>query len=211
MIIKAAVRNLRRSDAPEVVTAAASIEEEVARLNGVVSDVLDFARPIKCVWAPADLVETARAAADAVRTVADDIPIAVETASATAALITDRERLRSVLINLLSNAQQAVRARYSAGTAPAPGAHPIRVTIRPLAGDHWEVAVIDTGVGIPADALPHVFEPFFTTHRTGSGLGLAISRNIVESLGGTIAIDSRAGSGTTVRIDLRSRACEPAT
>ncbi len=60
----------------------------------------------------------------------------------------------------------------------------------------------DQGIGIAADDLARVFDPFFTTRRTGTGLGLAISRNIIEGLGGTISVSSHAGSGTEVRIEL---------
>jgi signal transduction histidine kinase len=65
--------------------------------------------------------------------------------------------------------------------------------------------VEDRGPGIPVGQLAHVFEPYFTTRRTGTGLGLALSRHIVESLGGTIGIEGRAGGGTCVRVDLPPR------
>jgi two-component system NtrC family sensor kinase len=64
------------------------------------------------------------------------------------------------------------------------------------------VDVQDRGGGIPPEDLARVFEPYFTTRRTGSGIGLAISRNIIEGLGGTIAIASRLGEGTVVKIEL---------
>jgi signal transduction histidine kinase len=60
----------------------------------------------------------------------------------------------------------------------------------------------DNGPGIPAEALPRVFEPFFTTKRTGSGIGLAITRNIIEGLGGTIAVAASDARGTTFVIEL---------
>jgi signal transduction histidine kinase len=77
------------------------------------------------------------------------------------------------------------------------------VTLRARRRDGgWRLEVLDRGAGIPADDLPRVFEPFFTTRRAGSGLGLALARNVVEGLGGTIAIESSAGEGTAARIDL---------
>lgn len=201
MIIKSAVRSLRRQPSPEVATIASSIDEEVSRLNRVVTDVLDFARPIQFDLAPADLVDICRDAAHAAQAGADDVPVAIEAAEARAPVLTDAERLRTVLVNVLSNAQQAVRA--GAGqTARAP----IRLqTMRNPAGG-WRIAVVDRGAGISRDDLPRLFEPFFTTRRTGSGLGLALSRNIVEGLGGSITIDSTVGVGTTVCIDVPERA-----
>jgi signal transduction histidine kinase len=71
-----------------------------------------------------------------------------------------------------------------------------------LPGGRLAITVRDRGVGIPPDELARVFEPFFTTKRAGTGLGLAISRNIVEGLGGAIAVTSRVGAGTAARIEL---------
>jgi two-component system C4-dicarboxylate transport sensor histidine kinase DctB len=62
--------------------------------------------------------------------------------------------------------------------------------------------VRDRGVGIPADDLPRVFDPYFTTRRTGSGLGLPIAKNVVEGLGGTIAVSSRVDDGTEIVVTL---------
>jgi signal transduction histidine kinase len=69
------------------------------------------------------------------------------------------------------------------------------------------VDVTDTGVGIPADHLPRVFESFFTTKEEGkgTGLGLAICRRIVEQHNGRLEIDSRVGEGTTIRVTLPVR------
>ena len=64
------------------------------------------------------------------------------------------------------------------------------------------IEVRDQGVGITPENLGRVFDPYFTTRRTGTGLGLAISRNIIEGLGGTIAVSSHADRGTEVRIEL---------
>jgi signal transduction histidine kinase len=64
------------------------------------------------------------------------------------------------------------------------------------------IAVRDSGAGIPPEALPHVFDPFFTTRENGTGLGLSISHAIVRDHGGTIDITSRPGTGTTVSVAL---------
>ena len=68
------------------------------------------------------------------------------------------------------------------------------------AGLHVEIAIQDTGHGIPPEVLPRVFDPFFTTRETGTGLGLATSYSIARRHGGHIGIASRVGEGTTVTL-----------
>ena len=106
------------------------------------------------------------------------------------------EELREVLLNLLENARHAGAQRVTVSVAPVERAavSPPRVTIQ----------VSDDGHGIPADVLPRIFEPHFSTRTSGSGLGLAISRRLIESWGGEVTVDSAAGEGTTVTISLRT-------
>jgi signal transduction histidine kinase len=203
MIIKSAVRGLRRHGAPEVTAAAASVDEEVARLNRVVTGVLDFARPIRFDLAPADPGEICREAVRAALAAAPDVPIEPPNISsdAPAEVVTDAERVRAVLVNVLHNAQQAVRARADRPT----DLPPVRVQCRKAASGRWAIDVVDRGTGIAPEDRARLFEPFFTTHRGGSGLGLAIARNIVEGLGGAVTIDSQPGDGTAVHIELPER------
>jgi signal transduction histidine kinase len=197
MIIKSALRSLRRHVSPDVVEVADSIDEEVHRINHVVSGVLDFARPIRFSLQTADLVQICREAAEAVAASAEDIPVAFEPSDAQAPVVSDGERLRGVLVNVLTNAQHAVRARDGNGQAKTP----IRIRTTRAAG-RWQIEVRDQGIGIAPADLPRVFEPFFTTRRTGSGLGLALARNVIEGLGGTIVVESQLDAGTTVRIEI---------
>jgi signal transduction histidine kinase len=199
MIIKTALRSLKQDPGPSahVRAAIADIDEEVARLNRIVSEVLDFARPIKFERAPVDLNALAEDAARAVHaTEGPAVDIRSELAPDLPPVVTDGERLRLVLINILTNARHAVLARAD---SPAPAA--IRLITSRTEG-RVALEVRDLGVGIAAEDLPRVFDPFFTTRRTGTGLGLAISRNIIEGLGGTIGVSSRPGGGTEVRIEL---------
>ena len=96
---------------------------------------------------------------------------------------------------MLVNARHAVN-----GTTVTPGA-PVTLTTR-VDGERVRIVVADRGVGIAADDLAHVFDPYFTTKRGGTGLGLPIAKNIVEGLGGTIAVSSTPGLGTEFLIDL---------
>jgi signal transduction histidine kinase len=200
MIIKAALRSLKQDSVPpaHVSAAVADIDGEVTRLNRIVSEVLDFARPIKFELAPLDLNALAEDAARAVRpSEGPAIGIRTELAPDLPRVVTDGERLRLVLVNVLTNAHHAVLARTE-----RPEAGAIRLITSRAAGDRVAVEVRDQGIGIAAADLARVFDPFFTTRRTGTGLGLAISRNIIEGLGGTIGVSSRPGSGTDVRIEL---------
>jgi signal transduction histidine kinase len=200
MIIKTALRGLRRDDVkPERVHAAVrDIDEEIARLNRIVTEVLDFARPIKFDLAEADLNAVAADAVKAAAVDGDRHPVRLGLDPRIPPMTTDAERLRQVLVNVLSNAAQAVDAR-----PPAPSNEPpIRLETHRLDGSHVVITVRDRGVGIAPEHLARVFDPYFTTRRTGTGIGLAISRNIVEGLGGRITVSSQVERGTEVRIEL---------
>ena len=117
-------------------------------------------------------------------------------------------------MNILSNARAAVQAsRTSAGQASTAAAPPVTsvadVLIRTQPGPKGVTVVVeDAGVGISAEDMPHIFDPYFTTRRAGTGLGLPIAKNIIEGLGGTITASSRPGAGTEIRIDLPMTAPE---
>jgi two-component system NtrC family sensor kinase len=64
------------------------------------------------------------------------------------------------------------------------------------------ISIRDRGVGIASEDMRHIFDPYFTTRRAGTGLGLPISKNIIEGLGGKLAVDSELGVGTEILIDL---------
>ena len=197
MIIKGALRTLLKADgsADDRRDAAHDINGEVDRLNRVVNEVLDFARPIRFDLAPADVNEICRSARDAVLAAAPTPEVALELDPAAATLTTDAERVRTVLVNLLANARAAV-GQSGNGAGP-----PVVLTTAAGRGG-VEIVVRDCGVGIPADDLGRVFDPYFTTRRTGTGLGLAIAKNVVEGLGGTIAARSTVGAGTELRVAL---------
>jgi signal transduction histidine kinase len=207
MIIKTALRGLRGPTvSPEDVrTAVADIDEEIARLNRIVTEVLDFARPIKFDLARTDLNELCRDAARAISSDPNAVPVTLDLDPGIPEIDTDAERLRLALVNILTNARHAVAARND-----PPPSQPIRVRTHQSAFGRVAIEVRDRGVGISPEELPRVFDPFFTTRRTGTGLGLAISRNIIEGLGGTITVSSKPGEGTAVDIDLPATSVEPA-
>jgi C4-dicarboxylate-specific signal transduction histidine kinase len=106
-------------------------------------------------------------------------------------------RLVQVVVNLLVNAAHAI-------PDGAPGRNEIRVATRTDEAGRAVLTIRDTGAGIPPEALPLVFVPFFTTKDVGkgTGLGLWICHNVVTGLGGEITVDSQPGAGTTVNVAL---------
>lgn len=111
-------------------------------------------------------------------------------------LFADRQKLRQLLLNLITNAGDAM---------PHGGTLTLRVLPSQMDNEPaLTIEVVDTGCGIPAENLPHVMDPFFTTKEEGqgTGLGLAICRRIVQDHHGRIEIESVVGQGTLVRVQL---------
>jgi signal transduction histidine kinase len=168
----------------------------------IVEDLLDAARvtaaTLRIQPTRVDFAELCRQAVDAVRPTADAKGVAVQLAIADTvpAIIGDPDRLRQVLLNLLTNAIKFTDVGGSVNIS-------VRCTDRGV-----QVVVRDTGRGIPREALPHVFERFqqgaaTDTRQHGLGLGLTIARALVELHGGRIEISSAGEhSGTTCIIDL---------
>jgi signal transduction histidine kinase len=206
MGIKASLRALRGEGLrpEEVRGAVTNVNREVARLDRIVEDVLDFARPLRPELAPADVAALVWDAAGAILQGWEGPHLRVALEPDVGTIVTDAERLRGVLANLLENARESVRA---AGRSA--GVDGIEIGGRRVASCRLLLWVEDLGAGVAAADMPHVFEPFFTTKPTGTGLGLAIARKVVEALGGTIRMESREGEGTRVEIDLPATA--PAT
>jgi signal transduction histidine kinase len=198
MIIRASLASLWSEDvtAAERREAVADIDEETKRLNRIVSEVLDFARPIRFDLSEAHVNDICRASSAAAWADAAEHPVQLDLDPDLPALVTDSERLRTALVNILSNARHAVeRANGSVG-------QPAVVVSTRRRGDRVVVTVRDRGTGITPEDMAHIFDPYFTTRRAGTGLGLPITKNIVEGLGGTIAVSSRPGDGTEIRIEL---------
>ncbi|MEP7304971.1 MAG: ATP-binding protein [Acidobacteriota bacterium] len=228
MIIKASVRTLRRPDADtaSVREAVTDIDDEVGRLNRIVNEVLDFSRPIRFELASTDVNAVCAQSTAAAQASRAGAAIHLDLAPVLPRVMTDAERLRIALVNMLVNARHAVLAREeSAATANEAGVHPQEqsgppsgarrsgssppaaaapaITLR-TAWREGRVAIVieDRGIGIGPDDLSRMFDPYFTTKRGGTGLGLAIAKNIIEGLRGTIAVTSVPGVGTTIAIDL---------
>ena len=179
------------------------IVDEVNRLNGVVSQFLDYSRPLKSSMSPGDVSEILQRT---FKLLAPDVPPGIEYALDLAPDLPmvncDAEQLRQVFLNLAINAFQAMPR----GGRLTVSAHLARDELAPWreshARDRVEVRFRDTGPGIPVEARENVFVPFFTTKEKGTGLGLAISQRIVKAHQGTIAVSSSAGEGAEFVLSL---------
>jgi signal transduction histidine kinase len=107
----------------------------------------------------------------------------------------DRVQLSQVLLNLVLNAMDSVAAN-------AVGERTVRIEVRHGGGAHVEVAVVDSGTGIPDHVFPRLFQAFTTTKQEGMGLGLVLSRTIVRAHGGDLRAENNAGRGATFRFTL---------
>lgn len=179
------------------------IADHARHARSVVADILAFARQKSAAEGPLPIGPTLAAALDFVRGV---IPptitidrIGFETIGPEREVVCSATGLRQVLANLAVNAAHAMEGR---GT--------VTVTVASTDQD-FIVEVADTGVGMPPEVASQIFDPFFTTKRTGEGVGLGLATvyGIVDRWGGTIAVDSAPGAGTTFTICLPL--CPPST
>jgi len=175
--------------AEERAATVGAIRTEARRLNRILSDFLQFARPQEVRRAPGDIRDVVQHVGSLIRDDGSraprvDVKVAVDPAVPRFAF--DRDQVTQVLWNVALNGVQAMngRGRLSFEVGREDG--------------HVALAVSDTGPGIPAEVLPRVFEPFYSGKPNGSGLGLTIAERIVAAHGGRIDIASEPGAGTRV-------------
>jgi two-component system phosphate regulon sensor histidine kinase PhoR len=212
--LKALVDTLRdgaMEDPPAAQRFLDRIETEVDAMTQMVQELLELSRiesgqvPMRLVPTPvADVVEPPleRLRAQAERA---NLSLSVHLPGDLPLVLADAERVRQVVTNLVHNAIKFTRpggevriCAYAAGEDGTPASHDGRSTV--------VVEVADTGVGIPADDLPRIFERFYKADRArsggGTGLGLAIAKHIVQSHGGRIWAESAEGRGSTFYFSL---------
>jgi signal transduction histidine kinase len=182
-----------RSPDPEVRRLVDIIFKHLNRMTALAREVTDYARgewSLKRRWIQIDLFMTELREASLQRLSAYAIQVDCEV-SFDGQLYIDPERMLRALGNVIRNAAEAM-----------PGGGTLRIVAERIDGD-IQIAVQDTGTGIPADILPSIFDPFVTSGKaSGTGLGLAITKSIIEAHGGTITVASTAGAGTTFTIRL---------
>lgn len=183
---------------------------EIERLNALVTDFLKFARPAPPQLEPTNLGALLAEVVEVFRYMQSqgdggprfEVDLMVGDSVVARA---DPRQLKQVVWNLLNNAVEAM---------PTGGLIQMQAMVVGKSGaedDRIELRLSDTGVGIPAENLGHIFDPFFSTKPRGSGLGLALVHRIIEEHGGSVHVESESGKGTTVTIHLLPPDRAPAT
>lgn len=184
----------RNSNVPEDQQIAEIMIQEVDRLNRVVDQLLELARPISVSRIPlaiGPLIEKTLKLT-AVQAEAKGIQIKTDLEQETRMAPVDPDRMNQVLLNLYLN---AIEAMERGGC--------LQVDVRPSdIKNGLEIKVRDNGAGIKQEDLTHIFDPYFTTKPSGTGLGLAIVHNTVEAHDGEIKVESIPGKGTDITIFL---------
>jgi two-component system sensor histidine kinase HydH len=178
------------------------IVEEVNRLNKVVSQFLDYARPYRGELEPLDVNDVIKKTAQLLQADAK-VELSLALDEGLPRVRADAEQLRQVFLNLAINAIQAMPDGGKLTISSA-----LRKARRGEKAQMVEVRFRDTGMGIPPGELKNLFIPFFTTKEKGTGLGLPISQRIVENHGGAIEVRSRLGVGSTFTVVLPAAAVE---
>ena len=174
-------------------TDATMMKEIVSRidsLDGLMKDLLLFARPPKPQRQPTEISALVQVTADLLRRDQSLAGVRIDISGTARPITIDPEMIKMVIQNLLINGAHAMQ---SVGT--------IRVEIATVA-DQCSIAVSDTGPGISADVRDKIFAPFFTTKSRGTGLGLPTAKRFVEAHHGEIVVDCPPAGGTTVTVRL---------
>jgi len=168
------------------------VRQEIARINHIVTDLLQTARPHPPKVRRSDLNTTVEHAVMLGRqqALAKSVEISLHKDSSLPEVEHDSDQIHQVLLNLLLNALQAIDKNGE-----------VTVSVQKQ-GMHVFVEVADNGRGIPPENLPNIFRPFFTTKGDGTGLGLSLARRIVEDHQGRIDVTSTLGKGTKFKVVL---------
>jgi len=170
------------------------IAAEVAKLERILQEVLDYARPFKLSAVSTDVNTLVRETMDMIAMECEGLAVDVSVSldDSCPPIVADASLLKIALLNILRNALQSI-PRDRRG----------RVSVRTRnSGSILEVSVQDNGNGIGLDVADRIFEPFFTTRSSGSGLGLAIVSQILREHRGRVRFESRPDEGTTFYLDV---------
>jgi signal transduction histidine kinase len=193
-VIKGAAQFLSREAPPKEREFLDIIVEEADRLNSVVTEFLEYARPADRTPLPISLREPVERALGRLHRERskemERIRTGIHFAEPPPKVNADPSEIERVVFNLLTNAVEAM-----------PGGGDLTVRVN-AAGGEARISVEDTGTGISQEDRPQLFRPFFTTRERGVGMGLAICRRIVEENGGSIAVETAPGKGSRFAVKL---------
>ena len=171
------------------------VEEETERIRKIVKNLLDFSKPKDAHPKEADINAVIQKTLALMQNMIDvaNVETTVNLYNALPHVYVDEHQMQQVLVNLITNAVQAMSA----------GGRIVISSRLGKGGNSVEVGVADTGKGIPPEFLPHIFDPFFSTKGDGgTGLGLSVSYGIIRNHKGDIRVESKVGVGTTFTIEL---------
>ena len=188
-----------RRDDPEFMDHfGAVVADDLARIERLIEEILDYARYMKPKFSLDSINEIVESSLHFLGVKASTLGVSLEKhlAEEIPPIMVDRQQIKQVLMNLALNAIDAMRG--SGGRLTVTTRHVTR-----LDGTPWvQIQVSDSGCGIAPEDLPHIFDPFFTTkhestEHVGTGLGLSIVHQIIQEHGGTVEVRSTVGEGTT--------------
>lgn len=213
--IKGSAQLLGEVDEEQRATFLQIIQEEVDRLDSVVSQFLTYARPLKGKRSSVDINEVLERTLTLITNESHSSRVELVTAPNLPQIRSDPELIRQVTLNLSRNAIEAMApqgggkltiATSLAWRGAMERSDGARTSGTAKPGQYLRIRFEDEGPGIPPEVMERLFIPFYTTKESGTGLGLAICQRIVESLGGTIEVASRLGRGATFTVYLPSKA-----
>jgi two-component system, NtrC family, sensor kinase len=193
---------LARPDSPAAREQLGAIIDEVDRLDRRITHLLSFSRPAPFHPMRESVAQLIEGVLPAFSQLLQErkVELTVDVPPDLPAVRVDPMQIEQTLVEIVSNALDAMPGGGRLGITGR------REPLAPGAEDAVLLEITDSGPGIPAEALPRVTEPFFTTRTDGTGLGLAIVKRYVEQNGGRLELDSRPGAGTTVRVRIPAAA-----
>jgi two-component system, NtrC family, sensor kinase len=171
------------------------VEAETERIRKIVKNLLDFSKPKDANPNEADINTVVHKTLTLVQNMIDvsNVETKITLEERLPSIFVDEHQIQQVLVNLITNAVQAMPSAGKLFIATRAGKR----------GDSVEITVMDTGKGIASEFLPHIFDPFFSTKgEGGTGLGLSVSYGIIKKHQGEIRVESKVGVGTTFTVEL---------
>ena len=197
---------VRRNDPDFMDSFSAVVADDLARIERLIEEILDYARYMKPKFSSESVNEIVVSCLHFIEVKAATLGVTIEKhlEEPLAPIMVDRQQMKQVFMNLILNAMDAMKERD--GRLTVATRHLTR-----LDGTKWvQIEVSDNGCGISPEDLPHIFDPFFTTkhestEHAGTGLGLSIVHQIIQEHGGTVEARSTVGQGTAFILTIPAR------